>query len=61
MNAEFWTRIMAQILEGLVPLVILLVGMLIRNVLVKYNASKEQIQLVEGAYDILARAARTTN
>jgi len=61
MDSSFWMKILAQLLEGLVPVAIIVIGIAIRQVLVKNNASKEQIALVDGAYEILARAARTTN
>ena len=61
MDSKFWYGLLATFLEGMVPLAIIAAGILIKNVLKKYNASKEQLALVEGAYDILARAARTTN
>ena len=61
MDSNFWYGLLATFLEGMVPLAIIAVGILIKNVLKKYNASKEQLALVEGAYDILARAARITN
>lgn len=61
MDSNFWYGLLATFLEGMVPLAIIAVGILIKNVLKKYNATKEQITLVEGAYDILARAARITN
>ena len=61
MDSNFWYGLLATFLEGMVPLAIIAVGILIKNVLKKYNATKEQIALIEGAYDILARAARTTN
>ncbi len=61
MDSNFWYGLLATFLEGMVPLAIIAVGILIKNVLKKNNATKEQIALVEGAYDILARAARITN
>lgn len=61
MDSNFWYGLLATFLEGMVPLAIIAVGILIKNTLKKYNATKEQIALIEGAYDILARAARITN
>ncbi len=61
MDSNFWMGLLATFLEGMVPLAIIVIGILIKNALKKANASKEQLALVEGAYDILARAARTTN
>ena len=61
MDSNFWMGLLATFLEGMVPLAIIAVGVLIKNALKKANASKEQLALIEGAYDILARAARTTN
>ena len=61
MDSNFWMGLLATFLEGMVPLAIIVIGILIKNALKKANASKEQLTLVEGAYDILARAARTTN
>ena len=61
MDSEFWMGLLATFLESMVPLAIIVIGILIKNALQKANASKEQIALVEGAYELLARAARTTN
>lgn len=61
MDSNFWYGLLATFLEGMVPLAIIAVGILIKNTLKKHNATKEQIALIEGAYDILARAARITN
>lgn len=61
MDAGFWMNILAMVLETLVPAALAFGFVLIYNVLQKHNASKEQIQLVDGAYTILAQAARKTN
>ena len=61
MDSTFWYGILADLLAGLVPLAILAVGILIRNVLKKKGATEEQLKLINGAYEILARAARKTN
>ena len=61
MDSTFWYGILADLLAGLVPLAILAAGILIRNVLKKKGATEEQLKLINGAYEILARAARKTN
>lgn len=61
MDKQFWFNILATALETLVPIVIIAVGILIRNAVKKAGASKEQLALIDGAYEILARAARKTN
>ena len=54
---DLFVRFSPQILEGL----LLLIFLLICNALRKQGATKEQLALLEEAYAILARAARTTN
>lgn len=61
MDSTFWYGILADLLAGLVPLAILAAGILIRNILKKKGATEEQLKLINGAYEILARAARKTN
>jgi hypothetical protein len=61
MNEQFWLNILATILETLVPIAVIAVGILIRNAVKKAGATKEQLALIDGAYEILARAARKTN
>ncbi len=61
MNNTFWLNILATVLESLIPIVLIAIGILIRNALKKAGATKEQLALIEGAYEILARAARKTN
>lgn len=61
MDSNFWLNILATILESLIPVVLIAIGILIRNALKKAGATKEQLALIEGAYEILARAARKTN
>lgn len=61
MNNTFWFNILATVLESLIPIVLIAIGILIRNALKKAGATKEQLALIEGAYEILARAARKTN
>jgi hypothetical protein len=41
MDSNFWYGLLATFLEGMVPLAIIAAGILIKNVLKKYNASKE--------------------
>lgn len=61
MDTEFLYDLFVQFAPQIVELIILVVGILIVNGLRKQGANKEQIALVEEAYAILSRAARTTN
>jgi len=61
MDSNFWLNILATVLETLIPLALVAVGILIRNAVKKAGATKEQLALIDGAYEILARAARKTN
>lgn len=61
MNNTFWLNILATVLESLIPIILIAIGILIRNALKKAGATKEQLALIDGAYEILARAARKTN
>ena len=61
MDKQFFLQLLGMFLDRIVPLIILLVLYLIRKALKKNNASAEQAAFVEGAFDILARAARNTN
>ena len=61
MNEQFWLNILATVLETLIPIAVVAVGILIRNAVKKAGATKEQLALIDGAYEILARAARKTN
>ena len=61
MNEQFWINILATVLETLIPIAVVAVGILIRNAVKKAGATKEQLALIDGAYEILARAARKTN
>ena len=58
---EFLYDLFVQFAPQIIELIILVVGILIVNGLRKQGANKEQIALVEEAYAILSRAARTTN
>lgn len=61
MDTEFLYDLFVQFAPQIIELIILVVGILIVNGLRKQGANKEQIALVEEAYAILSRAARTTN
>lgn len=61
MDTEFLYDLFVQFAPQIIELIILAVGILIVNGLRKQGANKEQIALVEEAYAILSRAARTTN
>ncbi len=61
MDNTFWYNLLAEALMTLVPIAIVAVGILIRNAVKKAGATKEQLALIDGAYEILARAARKTN
>ena len=61
MDNNFWLNILADVLVGLVPAVITVIGLLLYNVAKKNGATKEQLALISEAYEILGRAARKTN
>lgn len=61
MDKTFWMNLLAYALETLIPIALVAVGILIRNAVKKAGATKEQLALIDGAYEILARAARKTN
>jgi hypothetical protein len=61
MDSNFWLNILADVLTSLVPIAITAIGILIYNAVKKAGATKEQLALIDGAYEILARAARKTN
>lgn len=61
MDSNFWLNILADVLAGLVPVVITVIGILLYNVAKKNGATKEQLALISEAYEILGRAARKTN
>ena len=61
MDTEFLYDLFVQFAPQIIELIILVVGILIVNGLRKQGANNEQIALVEEAYAILSRAARTTN
>ena len=61
MDKAFWMNLLAYALETLIPIAVIAVGILIRNAVKKAGATKEQLALIDGAYEILARAARKTN
>lgn len=61
MDSTFWLNILATVLESLIPVALTAIGILIYNAVKKSGASKEQLALINGAYEILARAARKTN
>lgn len=61
MDSGYWLNILATVLESLIPIAVTAIGILIYNAVKKTGASKEQLALINGAYEILARAARKTN
>lgn len=61
MNEQFWFSMLTMVLEALVPLAISVIGYYITKFLKEHNATTEQIEFVNDAYAILARAARRTN
>ncbi len=61
MDTEFLASLFVEFAPRILELLLLVLGILIVNALRKQGASKEQIALVEEAYEILSRAARTTN
>lgn len=61
MDKEFLWQLFVQFSPQILELIILIAGLLIIKAFKKQGASKEQIALIESAYEILTRAARTTN
>lgn len=61
MDEKFLWQLFIQFSPQILELIILVAGLLIINAFKKQGASKEQIALIESAYEILTRAARTTN
>lgn len=61
MDTEFFASLFVEFAPRILELVLLVLGVLIINALRKQGASKEQLALVEEAYELLSRAARTTN
>ena len=61
MDEKFLWQLFVQFSPQILELIILVAGLLIINAFKKQGASKEQIALIESAYEILTRAARTTN
>lgn len=61
MDKNFLWQLFVQFSPQILELIILVAGLLIINAFKKQGASKEQIALIENAYEILTRAARTTN
>lgn len=61
MDEKFLWQLFVQFSPQILELIILIAGLLIINAFKKQGASKEQIALIESAYEILTRAARTTN
>lgn len=61
MDKEFLWQLFVQFSPQILELIILIAGLLVINAFKKQGASKEQIALIESAYEILTRAARTTN
>ena len=61
MDEKFLWQLFVQFSPQILELIILIAGLLIINAFKKQGASKEQIALIENAYEILTRAARTTN
>lgn len=61
MDKEFLWQLFVQFSPQILELIILIAGLLIINAFKKQGASKEQIALIESAYEILTRAARRTN
>ena len=61
MDENYLMLLLAEYGPRLLELVLLALGIFIINTLRKQGATKEQLVLVEEAYEILSRAARTTN
>ena len=61
MNTEFLYSLFVKFAPRILDLILLASGIWFINILRKQGATKEQLALLEEAYAILARAARTTN
>ena len=61
MDTEFLYGLFVEFAPRILDLILLAFGIWLVNALRKQGATKEQLALVEEAYAILQRAARTTN
>lgn len=61
MDAKYWYDLLAMLLEGIVPVIVIALGFLIRNWLKSKGAKEEELILLETAYEYLVRAVTNTN
>lgn len=61
MDTKYWYDLLAMILEGIVPVIMITLGFLIRNWLKNKGAKEEELVLLETAYEYLVRAVTNTN
>ena len=61
MDTKYWYDLLAMILEGIVPVIMIALGFLIRNCLKNKGAKEEELALLETAYEYLVRAVTNTN
>lgn len=61
MDAKYWYDLLAMVLEGIVPVIMIALGFLIRNWLKSKGAKEEELILLETAYEYLVRAVTNTN
>ena len=61
MDTKYWYDLLAMLLEGIVPVIMIAFGFLIRNWLKNKGAKEEELALLETAYEYLVRAVTNTN
>lgn len=61
MDARYWYDLLAMLLERIVPIIMIVLGFLIRNWLKNKGAKEEELKLLETAYEYLVRAVTNTN
>lgn len=61
MDNIFWLNLLGDILLAIVPIILLVAGIFIKNYLTKKGATEEQLKLIDQAYIFLTRAVTGTN
>ena len=61
MDTKYWYDLLAMLLEGIVPVIMIAFGFLISNWLKNKGAKEEELALLETAYEYLVRAVTNTN
>ena len=61
MDTKYWYDLLAMLLEGIVPVIMIAFGFLIRNWLKNKGVKEEELALLETAYEYLVRAVTNTN